>query len=1024
MTTMQKVIFSFANLCVLTLLLTEVNHAAPTVSNIRVDAVSYSAARVTWDTTGGTVSNYIQRIRYGTTTNYESGPGGGIQFQRNLPVTANYQMALSGLAPNTEYHICPQVSDDNGQSWSACTDVTFTTAQRPADTPLPPNPPESFDTSYPDTSGYTIRDIAADCSNLQSEINNAVANQAQAGSVIRIPAGAVCTGTYTTPADPAAKYFSAQDVNTATSRITLANHGFSVGQAVRFARQAGSCLPGSSPGVPDVFCQLRGPVIQGRVYYIRDVTPNDFQVAETPGGAPLTFTDAGSGTSGVMAWPPAHSNWIIIRTATDDNEFCPDGVRCRGVKWKSRMATLQIPGGTYNFSTVAFSPGLFAHHIRLTGLEITHSDASANLNGSTDPRPTYGLLDFDAGKALSYITIDRSYVHGLGYPNRLYRPIISWDGKYMAIVNSDMSQWDYWRPGKTGFGVSFSNSTVTVMPGAYQLSANTACVTSSPLIFSYASGTSNLSSFVYLGLDCTPTLAVPAGVTASCSGIALQVATPRPCVVVQMALPALPKDPYGGFACGPLAQITSSGSGWNNAYDPYGYAPSAYITEGTNGMIGGWGPGPYKLENNYSEGVGLLWHFDDSAGKASIGSGYTVRRNTFYMDPAKRTNGLGSNGLRYMNRNGIEWKNGTNILIEGNSWDGFWADVSSTGCAIVLTGIGGGRVADAEIRHNTITRSSCFISAIGGIPFSVGVTQPFQRLRIRNNLVVGLNGWTQYEPQARNQAAAFPFYLGYAMEDVTVDHNTLFDNRGPSPQTFHWIANPTSGVSVTNNILWMNNDGGSYGFSAEIDSRNAPVCSGVAKTAMDCLWRSGAGVPSYVFRRNLLVPYFANSRTQTGLVSTAATASAYNGLPQVWVQSGGDIASRLSGVGFVNPDQGDFRLNAQSPYKSGGPNNATDGTDLGADVELLEAVQGKVRNVREIEITSSSAKISFYAPDEFGCAVDYSQNRSFTTFVRKPNPGGTRNQSVVLDNLAAGQQYHYRVLCAVEQPGGSFRTLE
>lgn len=1021
MTKMTKTILSILNLCILVAVLTVVNHAAPTVSNIRVDAVSYSAARITWDTSGGTISSYMQRLRYGTTTDYEAGPGGGIQHQRNLAIAVNYQMALSGLAPDTDYHICPQVSDDNGQSWSTCNDFVFRTLPRPADAPLAPAPPEAFDTAYPDTTGYTIREVLPDCSNLQSEINSAVANQATNGSVIRIPAGTICTGAYTTPMDPAAKTFTAAGVNVGLSRITIANHGFTHGQAIRFAKMF-SCLPGSSPGVPDPFCQGRGPIVQGRIYYVSDPAPNDFRVSETPGGQPFTFSDAGSGTSAVMAWPPAHSNWIVIRTATDDSQFCPDGVRCRGSKWKSRMATLQIPGGTYNFGLVAFSPGIFAHHIRLTGLEITHSDASSNVNGSTDPRPTYGLLDFDAAKALSYITIDRSFIHGLGYPNRIYRPIVSWDGKYMAIVNSDMPQWDFWRPGKTGFAVTFNAPTVTIAPGSYQLSASTACVASSPVTFTYTGGSSSLSSFAYLGLDCTPTLAVPAGVSASCSGIVMNVATPRPCAVVQMALPAFPRDSSGGFACGTLAQVTSNGTAWNNAYDPYGYSPSIYITEGTQGMIGGWGPGPYKLENNYSEGAGLLWHFDDSAGRISIGSGYTIRRNTFYMDQAKRTNGFGSNGLRYMQRNGIEWKNGTNILIEGNTWEGLWADVSSTGCAIVLTGIGGGRISDASIRFNTIRNSACFLTAIGGIPFNNGVAQPFQRLRISHNLIAGLNGWIQYEPQARTQAAAFPFYLGMAMEDIVVDHNTVYDNRGPFPQTFHWLANPTAGVSVTNNIFWMNNDGNSYGFTPELSTLFAPPCPGVAKAAMDCLWRSGG--PSYTFTRNLLVPYYTNSRILTGLASSSGAESAYSGLQNVWVQSGDSIASRLAGVGFANPDQQDFRLSGQSPYKSGAAKNGSDGKDLGADMDLIEAAQGKVRNVREIEISGSSARISFLAPDEFGCAVDYSQSRSFTTFTRKPNPGGTRIQTVLLDNLTAGQQYFYRVLCAVEQPSGSFTTLQ
>ena len=50
------------------------------------------------------------------------------------------------------------------------------------------------------------------------------------------------------------------------------------------------------------------------------------------------------------------------------------------------------------------------------------------------------------------------------------------------------------------------------------------------------------------------------------------------------------------------------------------------------------------------------------------------------------------------------------------------------------------------------------------------------------------------------------------------------------------------------------------------------------------------------------------------------------------------FASSLDAVGFVDRTGGDYRLAATSPYK----NMATDGTDIGADIDALEAATAGV----------------------------------------------------------------------------------
>lgn len=990
-------------------------NAQPTVSGVNADYIGTSTARICWTASGTPDANWRQRIRWGTTSSYEGGAVGGIQNVYAL-ATATVCMGLGGLPPATTIHVCPQTSSDGGSSWSTCGSDTFATLARGTEFPAIPTLPETFSATYPDTSGYTVRDVDSDCSNLNSHIYNAVYAQASAGSLIRIPAGTICTGTYTTPTDLSVRTFATSDVNTSTERITVIGHGWSAGQGIRFAR--GGCLPGSSPGSPDAFCQLRGPIAQGRVYYVVNPETDTFQVATSVGGSAIDLTDQGSGTNHIVPWPPAHTNEIIIRTATPDDEFAPAGTRLRGSEWGAKMATLRAAGGTWTTAAIVFSPGIGAHHIRLMGLEITHSDASANLSGSADPRPTLALIDLDPAKALDSITLDRVWMHGLGYPNRIYRPIYQWDGKRMAIIDSDLSQWDFWRPGKSGLSPSLASQTVTITAGSTTMRANQPCTASGSVTFTRTGGTTSATSRAYVALDCTPTLEVPTGTTATCAGSMTDYqSNVRACTVIEVASPAWPRDAYNGFAAVPLAEITAGGGVWTAAADPYGNAPSTYITEGTQGMIGGWGPGPYRLENNYSEGVGLLWHFDESATQHPAPGDYVVRRNTFVMLDGKRTNGAGSNGLRYMHRNGVEWKNGRRILVEGNTWTNFWADVSSTGCAMLLTPQGGAQsqITDATIRYNTVD-GSCFLTAIGGISYAQwnGSGKPLARVRLHDN-IIRLNGWTQYEAQARSQAVSLPFYVGYTAEDVRVEHNTLYDVRGPQSRFWHQIFQPSSGVRIANNILWMNNDDGSYGMGNEFPGSWAnPNCTSIAKSGMDCAWKSGA-TAEYTFAKNLLVPYWTNSQAQTGLVNESTVSTNYSGLDP-FIATGASVEARLAHIGFF--DESDLRMRADSPYLSVG----TDGLQIGADIDALEAAQGKVKNVRVLSITSSGATVYFTAPDSTGCSVDRSTSSNFATFTRVANAGGARVQSVALSGLSSGTTYYARVNCAREQPTVSFRT--
>jgi hypothetical protein len=1014
----------------------------PVVTSVVIDAIGHSTARVTATSSVAPVGG--QRIRYGLTTSYEGGSGGGLNNQgysfcnhdpNFCPGIFQIYDTLSGLLPNTLYHVQMQASTD-GVNWGSSADASFTTLPLPTPSPAYPNPPETFDTSYPDTSGYTTV-TAANCSDLNTKLATAVNNRGS-GWVITLAPGLFDTTSETCmqpPIDPGAMPFAPANVNTSTNQITVTG-ALTAGEQIRFAPYGGACLPSTNPSAGG-FCQLRGNLIQGVLYYVLNPTSGggttSFQVAATVGGSAIALSDSGSGTSYVVPLPAAGGPQIIIRTSTPDNAFCPPGVRCMGSVWVSAMATINVTGGLWTSVNGSAGPLIFqtnvgAHDIRFVGIEMTNTDASSLATTSTDPRPTLAYFYSNVADAPTRIIIDRSYIHGLGYPNRIYRPIYGFDGKYMAIINSDLEKWDFWRPwldsgtpGTRGFAQTISGSQVSTGAGTYHM--GTATCTASGLSVTFTGGTASGTAKAYFSMNCTPTYVIPAGLTATCAGTGSDGTNTRFCVVMTAATPDYLRDVNGGYGSGPIAGITLASGTPTGAGNEYGYGASIYLTEGTQGLIAGWGPGPYQMYNNYLEGAGLLWHWDDSAGGLSVGSGYVLQRNTFFVDPKYITGGPQSDGLDYKQRNGPEWKTGTNALIDGNTWTNYFAAVSSEGCAIELTARAAGIDSDFEIRNNTFTNGACMVQAIGGL--ATGGQQqpkPFQRLWVHNNLDISANGWTQFSAADRTYAIPYPFSVGYAMEDIIVEHNTIFDNRGPDPSFIHLIGSPEGNVEIRNNIFWINNDHGSYGLDTEGFGGNTPQCNGNAKAAMDCAFVQGIGNTQYTFAQNALVGYYANSQNLTGSVDPTVLASQYAGLP-VLVAPGSTPQSNLQYVGFSNPSAKNFRLmkNPASPYLL----QATDVTDIGVNQEALDAAQGVVYNPRKLSITQSSASIYFSQADGVGCPVDFSTNPGFAGFVRlqSTNTGEPYGWHSDLASLSSNTRYYYRILCAVQQPTGNFVTM-
>jgi hypothetical protein len=1054
---------------------------APGVYNIRAYDISHSTLRLVWENTQ--VPNKV-RVRFGFTAAYENGPGGGIQPYETYRFGRVMGHNLSGLAPATTYNICPQTSIDNGATWSECVNVTATTLLKPAEHPAYPVPPEPVDTSYPDTTGYAIRNVAADCSDLQAHFNAAAAEQATRGSTILIQPGTVCRDDYRLPPGSDVRSFTQSAVTTSTATLTIPNHGFADGQRIRFG---GWRLMGS--GGPPPFYQYRG-VKRGDDMYVKRVDANRFQVAAKAGGPVVEFvtstftadpanntftvphddvrladdfaihvksseslpgglqadttyyvknanfsktfqlsvslrgpaidiTSAGSGThsfvdpgggGNVVAWPPV-SNWIIVRTATPDAQFVPAGVRITP-EWQPRMATVKT-GSRWDAKNwrMPLAGELLAHHWRFIGIEFTHDDtASEEIKTTIDPHGHLGFVHFQRDSG--YITFDRCYFHGLGFPNRIHRPFVGFDGAHMAMIDSYWDHFDWWHPYRDGVRPSLaSRSSMRIGAGTYYTGPAARRFPNDVVILV---GSQNVSGtgVVYLDMEGKLHVVLPEGKSGTCNGY-------TPCVVENAARPAFPynNDPDPRMAGAPIATMTFTGDALTAVHDVQ--EPSTGVTEGTQSMIAGLGTGPYLIQNNYINATGIAIHFDDMGnGHNLVRESYTLKRNTFTARLEHVPGRPESNGRAYYNRHFLEFKSGSRILVDGNIFENNQQHVSPVACALAAMPVAGGEMDDIKVSNNIFRNNAASIGVSGPIDNNSSwpyvPSRPTKRVHIMNNLIYRGDGFGMSAKPFNSGAWGFQIGIGWAMEDVRIENNTAWDSRGTAPSFIVFAPYPIEGVSVTNNLIWANtlvvrNGGG-------IDMKT-PACRGVEKELMDCGFVAGTGNPDYTWTGNVIIAGWANAEG-TKAADPSFLRTQFTGLDSEILPLT-EATLRFKGLSGRGVDTRDRSGQTASRAEAGR-------TTPGVDQAALDRALGVIRLSTPRDIGATSAKIAFTAPDKgAACYVLYDAGNEIPNFSRSaPNTADAHDRVMELNGLMAGFTYNYIVMCegATEQPRSSFRT--
>jgi len=294
-------------------------------------------------------------------------------------------------------------------------------------------------------------------------------------------------------------------------------------------------------------------------------------------------------------------------------------------------------------------------------------------------------------------------------------------------------------------------------------------------------------------------------------------------------------------------------------------------------------PGPLKIVNNYLEAAGE--NFMSGGGDPQITnlvpSDIEIRRNHFFKPLAWMS-------MNWVVKNLIEFKNARRVLVEGNIFENVWrADqvgaLTNAGPSPEGPNAAWTTVEDLTFRYNK------------GINLEVG----FQ---------INGRGGDPYPAQIMNR--------------VLIEHNVLQVTRprNGDGRIFRIVGGPRN-FTVRHNTALITVNGGTTAFS-----ENNPAAD------------------QFDFRDNLL------SRGNSGFVGTSedegiATLNAYytnytfikNAIisaPSGSYPANNFFPANTGAVGFVDYANGNYRLLASSSLK----NQASDGTDVGADIDAVEAV--------------------------------------------------------------------------------------
>ncbi|MGH9653621.1 MAG: hypothetical protein ACRD6B_09175, partial [Bryobacteraceae bacterium] len=485
------------------------------------------------------------------------------------------------------------------------------------------------------------------------------------------------------------------------------------------------------------------------------------------------------------------------------------------------------------------APYVYSTHIRFTGIEWTWIPSTEL---SSDPAAHKVL--FGTPSDNSDIIFDRDWFHGPdGRSNRVYE-MMGFNGMDVAIVNSYWDNLDYWHasyawprkvnkpdqpistsqsPSGSAGRTSFTVPQTTVYYGA----ANPATLPNRLTVSWTGRPDSSIATpeiAVYFDMRDNLKIVAPQGLSVTASAGTVGYTTTSGSQKHSPAYaycdegdPMIPVDKQGHEAAAPLGcvrvnaggQIISGGISRGTVYH-------GIDSEGCQCLIGGVGPGPWKIANNYISGSGIVVHFDNSG--YNWRGDYLIQRNTFHV-PMNELNdaangyaqdaGIPSDGYWYANRQLLESKGGERYWLDGNQFLGGFSDIDHGLPFLFQSGSGDTYgVKDVDITNNTIAHDQISMGVLGHVNNDNGTVPTFvsQRYRTYNNLIWDINGFIYSTVGVPIWGVggfgegSFSSASGGTGEDYIFDHNTIYDLNGMTDQFWGGGVGPVEGVQITNNI--------------------------------------------------------------------------------------------------------------------------------------------------------------------------------------------------------------------------------
>jgi len=980
----------------------------PLVSNI-----SHSAVRVTWITDSQPTKSEVE---WGPTASY-----GSIRTAvapNASPYTAS--VLISGLTPGSAYHCRGRLNDGAVVSG----DVVFTTLAEPSPHPALPEAPTPLTVSMPVINGNTYN-VLPDCSNLQSTLNTIASLTGSANHEIVLPPGTTCYGNWKFPARPSHSGW----VLVRSSAVGTAAFP---PEGVRWTKNWNPSTT-LAKFVTQTFGGSRGTYIplgpctdhasEGGFFFASNLPASLFGLLRCSDAYPpytgATLITSMSGSLPVTVEAPGHT--LIEGQAIQ----MPDN----GYVAAERYRVYDISGNT--FKLYAAQIGSYIGGVNMIVLTQwrtpTHTVSSIDPSGScTSEHWWYNTNSQFSGWWCAGGTWTKFLFQALSDSNHSAIEILG-SKYYFAGIEATSQQYPGY-PDSFPAGWDQTSASLAYLPG-------------------------HLSSLVNVTVD--------------------------DAVFDRSYIHGQPKPARNAKAFGVVGDRFALMN--SHLEDFQGWRMGGYNQGAGSTGISHYSGTQALIHNNYLESAGINYFAPDQSygTKNEAVNHVTITRNTFKKRPEWRR--TGAQPLLYPNRQAWELKQGHHCLVRGNVFDYNWSGITAgsfmlitprcrsmpsafsltgwSGSTITLasstatfepgdviyltgtdaehdrlweiagngcpsscqqvtllgspTGSGSGgsallrasgrTVTDVDVRDNSFYQGT-EIFRVAGSDGDCTIFKPPQTKRVRfsNNLMVDMN-IRRYSDGGRQDfggvfadfgdfGARFLYAIG-DVEDLTATHNTLFGSRGNTPTLL--VANEISGgLRLSDNIHTFNESG-----------LNA-VRGGSAQ---------GTATLNEKFRRDSTPNW-----TSLNNVMCCGKSSYSGSYPASFRWPAAEADVKWLNASLAAPYN--FRLRHDSPYISGGANRASDDMDAGVDMDALEAAQGRVSNARAWGLTASAANIAYLAPDSAACTVEYGTAATWGTGTRVSDSGGDRARNVPLSGLARGTLYHYRVLCAVEQPAGSFRT--